>query len=83
MLYGNGYWGVTEANYLVVGGHLLSALVGARLWEGEYRNIFGWDLPNGIVLRRGDLNLILIIYGGLHQSMGCIVRTLKDKVLMK
>ena len=28
MLYGNGYWGVTEANYLMVAVHLFTAAVG-------------------------------------------------------
>lgn len=81
MLYGTGYWGVTEANYLVVAGHLLSALVGARLWEGEYRSILGWQLPHGFYIRRGDINLVLVLGGGLQQSLGCIVRTLQDKVI--
>lgn len=80
MLYGTGYWGVTEANYLVVAGHFLSAIVGAQLWKGEYGRIFGWELPGGLVLRRGDLNLILVTYGGIHQSLGCIVRTLRGEV---
>ena len=28
MLYGNGYWGVTEANYVMVALHLLTAFAG-------------------------------------------------------
>ena len=82
MLYGTGYWGVTEANYLVVAGHFLSALLGAKLWEGDYRSILGWQLPYGLSLRRGDLNLLLVLGGGLQQSFGCIYRTLVDKVSM-
>lgn len=80
MLYGTGYWGVTEANYLVVAGHFLSALFGAKLWEGDYRSILGWQLPYGLSLRRGDLNLVLVLGGGLQQSFGCIYRTFVDKV---
>ena len=79
MLYGTGYWGVTEANYLVVAGHLLSALFGAKLWEGECTNILGWQLPGGITLRRGDLNMVLVLGGGIQQSLGCILRTLESK----
>ncbi len=82
MLYGTGYWGVTEANYLVVAGHFLSALFGAKLWEGEYRSILGWQLPYDLTLRRGDLNLVLVLGGGLQQSLGCIFRILTDKVSM-
>ena len=83
MLYGTGYWGVTEANYLVVGGHFLSAIFGARLWEGDYSRLLGHELPYGITLRRGDLSLLLILYGGVHQSLGCIIRTLKAKVFAR
>ena len=82
MLYGTGYWGVTEANYLVIAGHFLSALFGAKLWEGDYRSILGWQLPYGLSLRRGDLNLLIVLGGGIQQSFGCIYRTLVDKVSM-
>lgn len=80
MLYGNGYWGVTEANYFVVLGHFLSAAFGARLWEGEYRDVMGWELPFGLTLRRGDIAMLIVLGGGVHQSCGCIYRTLKSKV---
>ncbi|KAK9844095.1 hypothetical protein WJX81_004397 [Elliptochloris bilobata] len=33
MLYGNGYWGVTEANYLMVAVHLFTAAVGPGFWR--------------------------------------------------
>ncbi len=34
MLYGNGYWGVTEANYLMVAVHLFTAAVGPGARSG-------------------------------------------------
>lgn len=80
MLYGTGYWGVTEANYLVVAGHLVTAIFGPRFWGGDLRSILGWQLPYNISLRRGDLNLILVLGGGLQQSLGCILRTLANEV---
>ena len=33
MLYGNGWWGVTEANYTLVALHFASALFGPRVWS--------------------------------------------------
>jgi hypothetical protein len=33
MIYGNGAWGVTEANYALVATHLVTVLAGPRLWE--------------------------------------------------
>ena len=32
MLYGNGYWGITEALYLLVGLHWVTAIWGPSLW---------------------------------------------------
>lgn len=80
MLYGTGYWGVTEANYFVVLGHFLSAIFGAQLWQGEYRHVLGWELPYGIALRRGDVALLMVLGGGVQQSFGCIYRTVQSKV---
>jgi len=80
MLYGTGYWGVTEANYFVVLGHFLSAAFGAKLWQGEYRHVLGWELPGGVALRRGDIALLMVLGGGVQQSFGCIYRTLESKV---
>ena len=80
MLYGTGYWGVTEANYLVVAGHLVSAALSHKIWGGHLTHIAGWQLPFGLDLRRGDLNLILVVGGGIQQSWGCIYRTLSARV---
>lgn len=80
MLYGTGYWGVTEANYLVVAGHFVSALLGAWIWEGDYHSIFGWQLPGKLSIRRGDINLLLVVGGGIQQAFGCIYRTLESPV---
>ena len=42
--------------------------------------MLGWRLPGGLALRRGDLNMLIVVYGGLQQGLGCILRTLSGKV---
>ena len=77
MLYGTGYWGVTEANYLVVAGHFVSAALGAWIWEGEYRSFLGWQFPGGLTIRRGDINLVLVVGCGIQQALDASFEHLK------
>ena len=35
MLYGNGFWGITEANYLLVLLHWITALYGPGIWRAS------------------------------------------------
>jgi ethanolaminephosphotransferase len=79
MNYGTGYWGVLEANYLVVAGHWVTMLLGHQVWSGEYSSILGWQLPWGVTLRRGDLNLLLVLGGGTQQILGQIWHTMAIK----
>ena len=52
MLYGNGYWGVTEANYALVLIHFISATLGAGVWTTHvFEHVPSpllWHLPKGV-----------------------------------
>jgi hypothetical protein len=49
--YGNGYWGVTEANYLLVVINWITAAVGPWLWASKVRDILHVKLPSWLPQR--------------------------------
>jgi hypothetical protein len=49
--YGNGYWGVTEANYLLVVINWVTAAVGPWLWASKVRDILHVTPPSWLPQR--------------------------------
>ena len=56
MLYGNGWWGVTEANYTLVALHFASAIFGPRMWS---RLVV--DVAPGWLVKSAEKALALLI----------------------
>ena len=56
MLYGNGFWGVTEANYTLVALHFVSAIFGPAMWS---RNVV--DVAPASLVRAAEKGLALLL----------------------
>ncbi|CAK0780569.1 hypothetical protein CVIRNUC_005097 [Coccomyxa viridis] len=71
MLYGNGYWGVTEANYLMILLHFFTAAVGPGFWGTGLGDLLGLQLPwplHGLRLRH--VLLLSVFCCGVQQFSG-------------
>ena len=69
MLYGNGWWGVTEANYTLVALHFVSAAFGARrVWSAPLATL----LPASVASNHPRLVTLLAPYACNDALLACI-----------
>lgn len=74
MLYGNGYWGVTEANYMIVFLHWTTALLGPQVWTARFADLTGLQIFGDH--RVNDLFLVVMWACGLSLGSQQMWRTL-------
>mmetsp|Transcript_16607 Transcript_16607/g.49684 ORF Transcript_16607/g.49684 Transcript_16607/m.49684 type:complete len:406 (-) Transcript_16607:348-1565(-) len=82
MLYGNGYWGVTEANYLLVIINWITAAVGPWLWAAPAFDVLPFDPPKWLHPRIASATvnefvITFVVIFGLEQVVGQIYRVFK------
>lgn len=83
MLYGNGFWGITEANYLLVLLHWITALYGPGIWRASLSD-FVYDklhlkLPVPVLVN--DVLLMCIACFAVSYTFAALIRVLTaDKV---
>ena len=83
MLYGNGFWGITEANYLLVLLHWITALYGPGIWRASLSD-FVYDklhlkLPVPVLVN--DVLLMCIAGFAVSYTFAALIRVLTaDKV---
>ncbi|CAL5221609.1 g3829 [Coccomyxa viridis] len=72
MLYGNGYWGVTEANYLMIALHFFTAAVGPGFWGINItqwiKAPLPWPIQDGLLLKH--VLLLSVFCCGVQQFSG-------------
>lgn len=72
MLYGNGYWGVTEANYLMVLLHFFTAAVGPAVWQVNISKLLHFSLPwplhDGLLVKHALL--VVVACFAVEQASG-------------
>lgn len=68
--YGNGYWGVTEANYLLVIINWITAAVGPWLWAAPAFDVLPFDPPKWLHPRiaSATVNEFVITFVSFHNS---------------
>ncbi|KAK9829687.1 hypothetical protein WJX72_007350 [[Myrmecia] bisecta] len=74
MLYGNGYWGLTEANYALVFVHFATAAFGPHIWTAHLSSLLPVKLPVDIQINQ--LLLLAVGFFAALQSIGQIWRVL-------
>ncbi|GAX81325.1 hypothetical protein CEUSTIGMA_g8756.t1 [Chlamydomonas eustigma] len=72
--YGNGWFGVMEANYALALVHLSVYVFGIGMWERTLNDIVPFDLPISLSVR--DLFFAAYVIGGLIQVLGQLSRVL-------
>lgn len=79
MLYGNGYWGITEANYLLVLINWITAAVGPWLWTSQLFEVLHMSPPQWLPhsVAHATVNQFIVAFVatfGTEQLMGQIYR---------
>jgi ethanolaminephosphotransferase len=82
MLYGNGYWGVTEANYLLIVINWVTAAIGPWLWASKIRDILHVTPPSWLHPRLAEATVneavvTFVVTFGCEQLSGQIYRVFK------
>lgn len=80
LYYGNKYWGITEANYLLVLLHSGTGFFGSAIWRADVtaflHSLLGIKLP--LMLRVNDCLLMFIAFFAISYSLAAFYRVLKE-----
>lgn len=81
LYYGNKYWGITEANYLLVLLHCGTAYFGPHIWTTDVTSHLSsyLDIKIPVTLRVNDCLLMGIACFALSYCMAAFYRVLKDE----
>ena len=74
LFHGNKYWGITEANYLLVLLHCITGYLGPAMWRADVAAMLDVKLP--FPLRVNDCLLILIAFFAVSYSLAAFYRVL-------
>ena len=74
LFYGNKYWGITEANYLLVLLHCITGYLGPQIWRADVAALLDIKLP--FTLRVNDCLLIFIAFFAVSYSLAAFYRVL-------
>ena len=81
LYYGNKYWGITEANYLLVLLHCGTGYFGPHIWRADVTSHLSsfLDMKIPVTLRVNDCLLMGIACFALSYCMAAFYRVLKDE----
>lgn len=74
LFYGNKYWGITEANYLLVLLHIGTGYLGPSIWLADVAAMLDIKLP--FTLRVNDCLLVFIAFFAISYSLAAFYRVL-------
>lgn len=81
LFYGNKYWGITEANYLLVILHSMTGYFGSEMWRSDVAAMLGIKLPFTLLVN--DCLLMFIAFFAISYSLAAFYRVLNvDQVLV-
>jgi len=81
LFYGNKYWGITEANYLLVMLHSMTGYFGSEMWQADVATMLGIKLPFTLLVN--DCLLMFIAFFAISYSLAAFYRVLNvDQVLV-
>ena len=81
LFYGNKYWGITEANYLLVMLHSMTGYFGPEMWRADVAAMLGIKLPFTLLVN--DCLLMFIAFFAISYSLAAFYRVLNvDQVLV-
>lgn len=81
LFYGNKYWGITEANYLLVILHSMTGYFGPKMWRADVAAMLGIKLPFTLLIN--DCLLMFIAFFAISYSLAAFYRVLNiDQVLV-
>ena len=75
LFYGNRYWGITEANYLLVILHIMTGFFGPTMWRADVAAMLDIKLP--FTLRVNDCLLVFIAFFAVSYSLAAFYRVLQ------
>ena len=73
--YGNKYWGITEANYLLVILHCMTGFFGPHMWRADVASLLGVKLPFTLVVN--DCLLMFVAFFAVSYSLAAFYRVLR------
>ena len=74
LFYGNKYWGITEANYLLVMLHCMTGFFGSPMWQADVAAMLGIKLPFTLLVN--DCLLMFIAFFAVSYSLAAFYRVL-------
>lgn len=82
LFYGTKYWGITEANYLLVLLHIMTGILGPEIWIADVAAMLNLKLPFTLLLN--DCLLVFIAFFAISYSSAAFYRVLNvDQVSMQ
>lgn len=81
LFYGNKFWGITEANYLLVMLHSMTGYFGPDMWRADVAAMLGIKLPFTLLVN--DCLLMFIAFFAMSYSLAAFYRVLNvDQVTL-
>ncbi|KAL3137923.1 hypothetical protein ABBQ38_005170 [Trebouxia sp. C0009 RCD-2024] len=81
LFYGTKYWGITEANYLLVLLHIMTGILGPEIWIADVAAMLNLKLPFTLLLN--DCLLVFIAFFAISYSSAAFYRVLNvDQVAL-
>ena len=74
LFYGNKYWGITEANYLLVMLHSMTGYFGPEMWQADVAAMLDIKLPFTLLVN--DCLLMFIAFFAISYSLAAFYRVL-------
>lgn len=74
LFYGNKYWGITEANYLLVLLHIMTGYLGPSIWQADVAAMLDIKLPFTLLVN--DCLLVFIAFFAISYSLAAFYRVL-------
>ena len=74
LFYGNKYWGITEANYLLVLLHIMTGYLGPSIWRADVAAMLDIKLPFTLLVN--DCLLVFIAFFAISYSLAAFYRVL-------
>ena len=74
LFYGNKFWGITEANYLLVMLHSMTGYFGPDMWRADVAAMLGFKLPFTLLVN--DCLLMFIAFFAMSYSLAAFYRVL-------
>ena len=82
LFYGTKYWGITEANYLLVLLHIMTGVLGPDIWRADVAAMLNLKLPFTLLVN--DCLLLFIAFFAISYSSAAFYRVLNvDQVSMQ